>query len=205
MTVDDFKKYWIRYYPNGEPIAWQLRDVLKERWFRIHNLPESQRYANCEQEYQEILKRQNILLSDLLGEHQEYILLFRGTSQSLAPENLDENLLKTEARYEDSSRNIFADEHFPQLYAGSHYLKSIAMHEFAPEMFGDDAVFWNFFLLPRMWHDGIDNELLLLIADGVISNVLFISVTNKTLVIPYDGGADIFMETSVMRDCMRNQ
>src|SRR5690242_3897509 len=85
MTPAEFNDYWQQVYPNSPPIGYLLRQEYEDRWFRIHTLPESKRYPETEAEYQEILRRHNLLLDDLLGEQGEFVLITTGYSETTNP------------------------------------------------------------------------------------------------------------------------
>ena len=77
VTKKCFQDFWKNNYGDIPPLAHILREViLADKWFRIHNLPGSKRYADNDDEMQIILNRQNTLITDLIGDAQEYLLLF---------------------------------------------------------------------------------------------------------------------------------
>ena len=51
MTAEAFQHYWTRTYPDCPPVGFRLRAAYQARWFRIHSLPASKRYAESEIEY----------------------------------------------------------------------------------------------------------------------------------------------------------
>jgi hypothetical protein len=55
--VDDFGRRWASAWGDCKPISYQLRGCLADQWVRFHSLPESQRYAESEEQYTEILYR----------------------------------------------------------------------------------------------------------------------------------------------------
>lgn len=65
MTAEQFKTYWNKTYPDSYPIDYELKTIFNNRWFRIHSLPDSKRYAEDDDEYKVVLSRQNRLISDL--------------------------------------------------------------------------------------------------------------------------------------------
>src|ERR671925_44815 len=85
MTPEEFKRYWRENYPKSLPIGYQLREAYRDQWFRIHSLPDSKRYPETDSEYQVVLRRHNTLLSDLLGDGCDYILLTTGYSSTIVP------------------------------------------------------------------------------------------------------------------------
>ena len=74
MTESEFIGYWTREYLEAFQIGHELKWVYPDRWFRIHSLPESKRYAESDSEYQIIFDRQNKLITDLIGDGTEVIL-----------------------------------------------------------------------------------------------------------------------------------
>lgn len=66
---NDFTTIWKTKFPDSYPIGYDLKGIYDNRWFRIHSLPESKRYADNEKEYQIIYKRQNQIIQDLLGDN----------------------------------------------------------------------------------------------------------------------------------------
>jgi len=76
MTEIEFIDHWKEKYSELFPINQQLKSVYPDRWFRIHSLPESKRYAENADEYKIILNRQNQLLDDLIGEETQIAISF---------------------------------------------------------------------------------------------------------------------------------
>jgi hypothetical protein len=68
MTAEEFRAFWSRSYPGVDPIGYQFRYRMPERWLRIHSLPGSRRYAESVDEWTELLHRQNRVFDDLIGE-----------------------------------------------------------------------------------------------------------------------------------------
>jgi hypothetical protein len=56
MTVWDV---WERHFGALPPVGHLLRRAIPPRWMRIHSLPGSQRYAEGDLEYVELLSRHN--------------------------------------------------------------------------------------------------------------------------------------------------
>jgi hypothetical protein len=65
--VEPFKDWWSRTVGEVPPLGWLLRDLLHERWLRIHTLPDAKRYAETEPEHDEVLRRQNSVAGEILG------------------------------------------------------------------------------------------------------------------------------------------
>jgi hypothetical protein len=69
MTKIDFYSFWNSRYPNFQPVSACFYKNMSTTWFRIHSLPESKRYADTQEEYEEIFFRQNTLLDDLIPQN----------------------------------------------------------------------------------------------------------------------------------------
>ncbi|MBW8760629.1 MAG: hypothetical protein JF586_23870 [Burkholderiales bacterium] len=60
---------WHAKFGDALPAGFLCRQPLADRWFRIHSLPASKRYAETGSEYFELLHRQNSVASHVLGEN----------------------------------------------------------------------------------------------------------------------------------------
>jgi hypothetical protein len=65
VHVDDFGRHWASALGDCRPIGYELRSCLADRWFRFHSLPESQRNAESEERYTEILDWHATVIADL--------------------------------------------------------------------------------------------------------------------------------------------
>jgi hypothetical protein len=66
LALDYFHADWSHRYGDQPPVAYVLRAGGQEPWVRFHALPHSKRYAKTPAEQQEILRRANILASEIL-------------------------------------------------------------------------------------------------------------------------------------------
>lgn len=62
-----FPDWWKDRFGDVLPLGYLLRQAFSERWFRIHSLPESRRYAEDDGERRILLDRQEKLASELLS------------------------------------------------------------------------------------------------------------------------------------------
>ena len=65
MTSEQFNTYWALNFADSIPIPHYFRQDYSDRWFRIHSLPGSKRYADNEEEWNILLDRQNKIITDL--------------------------------------------------------------------------------------------------------------------------------------------
>jgi hypothetical protein len=170
MNANDFIKNWKERYSDCPPVGYVLRERFPEIWFRVHGLPAGKRYPESTDEVDEVLRRHNALLDDLLGEKGAYILI--ATDYSPEPEPLE------------------IEFKLPGIDREMDYTFSISRNELEQE---DEPYYWHFFMAERSWERGSVNELINKIADDEIRNVLFVETDQNLAYHPYDGGADVFI------------
>ncbi len=66
MTKRQFQIFWTKNYPNSLPINYLFKLNFAERWLRIHNLPNSKRYADTDEEWAILYHRHNTIFDELL-------------------------------------------------------------------------------------------------------------------------------------------
>ena len=149
MTEVEFIDYWTRKYPESLPIGHGLKWIYQDRWYRIHNLPESKRYAETEEEFKIILKRQNQLIEDLIGEETEIVTLFGLYTDDLSNGNYKEL----------SDFNSY------------NKISTIDLHKEASEEY-EDNTYLDIYIKIDKWKRGDKNEMLLAIAEDEIRAIL---------------------------------
>jgi len=75
MTAEQFNIFWASNFAETIPIQHYFKHDYADRWFRIHSLPESKRYAGDENDWCILLDRQNKIISDLLDGHSNFLLV----------------------------------------------------------------------------------------------------------------------------------
>jgi hypothetical protein len=176
MNPEDFFDYWRRSYGEVPPVGHILRTCFPQRWLRIHNLPESKRYAETEDEHQEILHRQNGLISELIGEGGPCELVFGYyDEEERLPEDVVAALrsLKPEFLVMLSPDESGLEREYPLLKAS----------------FG--------------WRQKSLDTVLLAVANDVLETPLIISTNRFRIIAPYDGGVDIIVESEEARDQLK--
>jgi hypothetical protein len=178
MNATEFNDFWRATYPETGPMSYRFRHVYPRRWFRIHSLPDMQRYATTEAEWVILLNRQNYLLTDLLGNNAEMLLVDGAYELDgvVLPE-IDSPALRgipfTPAERLDLHQ-LLPEEHKP----GEYY----------QPRFSEQA-----------WKANRFNPLLREIANYQ-TTAFFISRRNACLVAPYDGGVDVVLKDEATRD-----
>jgi hypothetical protein len=78
----DFLRFWQSSYPQTPPVSYLFKRRLADRWARIHSLPQAKRYADTEAEWETLLRRQNAVMKDLLGDWTQADMVFNSYSAS---------------------------------------------------------------------------------------------------------------------------
>jgi hypothetical protein len=178
MNAIEFNKYWESNFSEALPINYMLKWTYPERWFRIHSLPESKRYADNEEEYKIILSRQNELICDLVDENSPVLISFGIYTQDPSNENYEE------INDFDSYKKT----------------QSIDLHEVMPDEYEkEDNMFFDVYFKTAIWKRNSHNQLLKKIADGEIRAMIICPSTNR-IISPYDGGVDIICESESVKN-----
>jgi hypothetical protein len=179
--MQDLKEWWQSHYGSAIPVAHLLRQQVKGRWFRIHSLPESKRYLETPDEYSILLSRHNSIATEILGSHSECLLLV--------------------GRY---TEHVEQDVHWhklPEIEEAKFVLLDIVQ---VPEVFEMPAVL-SIFCTPVIWSSGRFDELITTVADDRDAYMMFASLETGEAYAPYDGGADLFLSSTVRRDELKQQ
>jgi len=191
VTKKCFQDFWVNNYGDIPPLAHILREkFFTDKWFRVHSLPDSKRYADSDNETQIILNRQNTLISDLLGDSQAYLLLFYAIYES--PESVRFNQIPDIVLLD----NIRLDIVLPEIYEGECYFvagfvskiwKATSIDTFLEKVANDEKV---------VDFDACECDLY---------RILIININRNRIIAPYDGGVDIFLNTQCERDFFKSK
>ena len=167
MTIWDV---WKRHFGDLPPVGHMLRQALPPRWMRIHSLPGSQRYAEGEIEYAELLSRHNQIAAEILGSDTDAILFAKvwGRDDDFISEFVDYSWAKEAGLGEGG---LFT------------YECSI---EDSNIVVGGCRIQWS----ERAW-----DTLLRDVADWRVSSVVLLNPESGEVYAPYDGGADLFLKS----------
>jgi len=136
---------------------------MPDRWLRIHNLPQSQRYPETPEDAAELLRRNNAAATEVLGNEAHCALIFTRLGDDATVDwsgyplqgEVPELMLSVPAREDDDARRFFA--------------------------------------LRVRWQPQAFDELISARADDRIGPVLFANYEAGSIYAPYDGGADLFV------------
>lgn len=183
VTPVEFDTYWTDTYSRCPPVAHQLRDVYADRWVRFHSLPQSKRYPEDEAEYRIVLDRHNTVLDHLSGQ--------------------DESLVFVTTGYSETADSIRGDAALNRRDPGAIRWRTIAKHILDRDP--DYPNYWHLYMSCRIWKQGCFDSILRLVADDVIANIMIVSMTSNWVYHPYDGGADVILESQEERDMLKSQ
>ena len=180
MTAEQFNKFWASAYLDTVLIQHHFRHNFSERWFRIHSLPESKRYAEDDNEWEILLDRQNKIISDLLNGNSNFLLITGGHSS--------EGYIELHPIEEvDSIKEISFVS-----------LNPIDLNKVSPDEY-DKGQFYTPMFSEQNWQSQKFDSLL---KDIAVDNLraFFISVDNELIIAPYDGGVDFILKDTKTRD-----
>lgn len=173
MTPQALAHQWSEWFPDCPPFSPIMRRLYRERWFRIYSLPEGKRYATSDDEIKTLLARHNDVAEAVLGGRAECAVVVAGATDDLP--SLQALDLRPAEGWLDQ---WMSDEFFVD------YLEGL----------GD------FFVGFFTWRQGAFDELLYDIAEERAGHLLFASLRTGRIYAPYDGGANLFLESEKVRD-----
>ncbi len=180
MTSKEFLFFWTTHYPKTIPLAHYFKHIYTERWFRIHSLPESKRYAETEEEWIILLERHNTLISDLIGANLELLLVTGEIS-------LDGSYPIPEC----VTNQLFSNFQFTGV-------SPINLHKWSPEEYNKDTIYIP--LVTKLkWTYNNFNALLKAVAEDKM-RFFFIEPSKPLIIAPYDGGVDIVLPNEELKN-----
>lgn len=184
FEVEPFMNLWNAAFPNALPVSHLLKHQLADRWFRIHSLPESKRYAESPKEYEVMLFRQNEVATDVLGE------------------NSDVFIVAGEFDWDDQQQHVVQYDEALQAYE-FFIMESINLFQFDQGEFEENQTY-----TPAIgrttWALHKHDDLLVDVAKDR-SRAFFVSFANNSIFSPYDGGADFIVKDSIARDSYKRK
>jgi hypothetical protein len=173
---NNWPKWWQEFYGELPPVGHILRETITRRWFRIHSLPDSKRYPENEEEYALLLARHNSIATEVLVEGAQCTLFFH--------------------RYHDPTCKIIIRGITPE-YCG--------FFEEPSDDWDDTPDRLHIWQAPVIWKKGSFDELIRAVADWREPSVIFACQQTGRAYCPYDGGADLFLESRAERSALKRQ
>jgi hypothetical protein len=172
MTKKQFQDFWAKNYPETLPINHLFKHYLKERWLRIHSLPEAKRYAETAEEWAILLERQNTVFNDLMPKN-EKICIVSGI-YSNADKVFEKDISDTLPYHK--TLNFKA-------------LDPLDMHKISGDWYDEGIKFTPCFA-EEIYEPNKFDSILKSIANDEW-RLFFIAPKSHTIIAPYDGGVDI--------------
>jgi hypothetical protein len=178
--LNTLDRLWSENFDGVEPLAYELKHKLNERWVRFHSLPESKRYPENASEYAEVLNRYNKILREHFGVNVKLYVVIPECSENKIP-------FKPEKKF----RKLFCD---------TEYWRTVEIYE----EFGGEF-YWHFYAATLHYSGYELNALLRLVADNEVANCFVVSENSMSLFHPYDGGSDSILSSSEERDKLKEK
>lgn len=183
LEAEEIQNLWKENFGDCPPVSYLFKSQLKDRWFRIHSLPESKRYAENESETNELLKRQNALLIDVIGNDSDCFLISGNYSDSPLEQNLKQCSALGNFNFQKFVRLLKAD------FDSRDFVE--------PD---EEPIYLSIFFAPYKIKSNDLDEVLLCVADWKIVNFFVVNFENQRIFAPYDGGVDVILKNSQERD-----
>lgn len=180
MTKKDFQNLWTLNYPDTVLISYLFKHEYSDRWFRIHSLPESKRYADNENEWEILLSRQNEIITDLFGLETPIVIV------------------TGEYNWGDNRQNHLTDEE--EIFKPFSFvlLDNIELNKIDAEQYDETDIYRPAFA-QTVWIPNYHNKILREISNDKI-RAFFVSFDKNIIVAPYDGGVDFILKDKHTRD-----
>jgi len=185
MTSEQFNTFWALNFTDTIPISYYFRLDYSDRWFRIHSLPESKRYPDNEEEWNVLLDRQNKIITDLLGNDSNFILVTGGYSSEGSIE------LHPIEEVNSITKIPFV------------LLDPIDLNKLSPDEY-EIGQFYKPMISEQIWQPNKFDSILKDIADDQLK-AFFISVDKKLIIAPYDGGVDFILNDTETRNIYKQK
>lgn len=179
--IEELIRYWNSDFKNVAPEADSLKHECKTRWVRFHSLPESKRYPESEAEYLEVFRRHNVVLQELCVNERKALVILPEYSEKKVP--------------------IKPEPEFSGLFQKSEPWCTLKQHE-------DDDDYESFCHLhvSAIQFTGNEfNDLFRMVANDEVRNIMIISPSKGFVFHPYDGGADVVLESTEKRDQIKEK
>jgi len=185
MTAAQFESFWHANYPGSVPLAHLFKFYFRHRWFRIPSISESKRYPSNKHEWERILRRQNEIITDLIGNNSN---LWGLTGEYGIIEDYEKPQFIT--------KGLLSQFSFVEL-------NPIDMHRISEAEFKMGEIYKPF-ITTLTWQSNKFNDLLKAIAKDD-RRMFFICLSPKCLIAPYDGGIDFVLENSQIKNTLERK
>jgi hypothetical protein len=174
LNVHHLTDTWQKKWPSCAPAGEELRTCYEEKWVRFYTLPGGKRYAENENEYDEIIARHDVLLNELCSAKTIIVIISKW----------DENDAVQVIDIQEAGQNFTYWQSLDESVVGSKTYR----HLYASQV---------------SWEPGALDDLIKMTASNKLSGVIFTTDNLDWLYHPYDGGVDVVLETPERRDMIK--
>ena len=162
---------WTSTFGTFAPAGFECRERLRDRWLRIHSLPQSKRYPETAEEFAELLQRHNEVATQTLCRRSsnKACTLFLGQI--------------------DFSPGVPDADSLPEVGAAWVDCPDLSM----PLDGGGGGEWLRVAAAAVEWRPGAFDELIRAVAEDQVDHVLFANLELGQAYAPYDGGADLIL------------
>lgn len=176
--IKELNNFWKKYLNGCEPIAHQLKHIFKRRWVRFHALPESKRYPENELEFQEICSRHRTVLNEINGLSNELLVVLPEYTENIIPR--------------------CPAEEFGDTFTQSEFWITLDQLE-------ECGTYWHLHVAKVYSpYDELD-DVFRLVANDQVRNIMIVSLSSRSVFHPYDGGADIILQSEEARNKLKQK
>lgn len=175
---------WQQHWPDCRPIGHELRGG--DGWVRFHSLPESKRYSESESEEKEILRRHNTVIEELVVSSTRPV----------------DSLAVVTCSWSGASDTGIRDDALVAVAPNATHWQSL-LYEADADVGEESWTHLYVHVVP--WKPGVLDDLLLLVADDQTADVIVGPIDWEWLYHPYDGGADVIVDSAQLRDQLRDR
>jgi hypothetical protein len=186
MTKEQFTKFWVKNFPEIPPINHLFKHYLKNRWLRIHSLPEAKRYAETPEEWAILLERQNTVFSDLMPKNAKICIV--SGFYSFEEKVFDKTVFDT--------LPYFKTLNFKELEA-------LDMFKLSKDWFDEGVKFTPCFAEDIYAPNRFDRILKSIANDEW--RLFFLDPKSNRIIAPYDGGIDLVFEDEEQLNVYKNK
>ena len=171
-----FELFWKQRFGEVPPLGHELREAFTHRWFRIHSLPGSKRYAEAAEEYETMLMRHAAVADAVLGPGAVcwlslFVSDFPDEPALIAPQRADAAKLGLAEAYTGLDHGAYRP--------------------------GEDGpVPFRVFAGQSIWDSASFTPWLRAVADDDIDGLIWTNAMTGAVYAPYDGGADLILPSA---------
>jgi len=187
-TNKEFTQLWLDNFHESPPVSHWFKWAYPNSWFRIHSLPNSKRYPNNEKEWKVLLKKQNEIITDIIGKNTKIYLVSNDAEWGFKFLSVLHNANGELYRY--------------------NRIKQIDLYKLNLEYYENEYMYNEHTFKPVfvqiIWNSHLHDSLLKNIANDN-ARAFFVSFEKTIIIAPYDGGIDFVLKDDTLKNHYKNK